>query len=148
MLALAATNFGTVLMFLGIYAATATGKLPEPAFPFLLVLLFLAATLLWVRVEGARGAGMPPSSRVVRWAAALGLSAILSPIRVLMPLFWLFHALPASYGLDVILNRTMFLLVIAMVLTGFVNLAGGAVAVWRFLRGRSRRSASPPEAVL
>jgi hypothetical protein len=148
MLAIAATNFGTVLVFLAVYAATAAGKLPEAAFPPLLVLIFLAATVLWVRVEEARGAGLSPAGRAIRSVAALALSAILSPVLVLMPLFWLFHALPASYRLDVVLNRTMFLLAIAMVLTAFVNVAGGVVAVWRLLRARSRRPASPPEAAL
>ncbi len=142
MLALAATNFGSVLLFLGIYAAAAAGRVPEAAFPPLLVLLFLAATVLWVRVEGARGGRLPPTSRAVRSVAALALSAVLSPVLVLMPLFWLFHALPSSYRFDVVLNRTMFLLMIAMVLTALVNLAGSAIAVWRLLRGRPRPEAT------
>jgi hypothetical protein len=143
MLVLAATNFGSVLLFLGIYAAAAAQKLPESLFPPLLAILFVLATAAWVRIEKSRGAGLSGPQRALRSLAALGLSAILSPILVLMPLFWLFHALPPSFRLDVLLNRTMFLLIIALVLTLLVNVAGGSVATWRFLRDRRSAAVSP-----
>ncbi len=143
MLVLASTNFGSALLFAGLYAVAATHRIPGAAFLPLLVLLFVAATVLWVRVEAARGAGLPPMSRAIRWVSALALAAILTPVLVLMPLFWLFHVLPASAGLDVILGRTMFLLMLALVLTALVNVAGAGVALWRFLRERSRRAAAP-----
>jgi len=143
MLAIAATNFGSALLFAGLYAVVATRKIPGAAFLPLLVLLFVASTALWVRIEATRNAGRPPLSRALRSAGALALAAILTPVLVLMPLFWLFHVLPASAGLDVILGRTMFLLMLALVLTALVNVAGAAVALWRFLRERSRRADSP-----
>ncbi len=146
MLAIAATSFGSVLAFVALYAAAAAGKVPQALFPPLLVLVFATSAAVWVQVEASRSLGLSPARRAIRSVGALALAAIAAPVFVLMPLFWLFHSLPAKYRLDVVLNRTMFLLLIGLVLTALVNLAGGAVAAWRLLRQGSGRRTSRPEA--
>lgn len=147
MLALAAVNAMSVLVFGALYAAAAVRALPEGAFPLALVAAFGAAAALWLRAERARPRGRDPIARVGRIAAALLLAVVAIPVGALMPLFALQTQLPPEAQLDSLIARVMVLLLAAVTLTALVNVAGACVVVaravadrWRAFRGPGDRS--------
>jgi hypothetical protein len=139
MLALAVVNGMAMAAFAAIYGAGALRALSRPAFLAALLVVFVGAVLLWVRVEGQRARGADVVSRIGRGAAGLVLAVLGLPVLVLMPLFALQPHLPADAGLDHVIARTMVLLLIALALLVLVNLVGALVIGGTALARRSAR---------
>jgi hypothetical protein len=140
-LTLAAVNVLAAVVFAGLYAAGGSGRLPSPVFVVALPVAFVAATVLWVRVED-RSVARDLLSRVGR--AVIGLLAVVIglPIVVLMPLFWLESQLPPEAVPALHLGPVMALLLAALVLVVAVNLVGALTAVAVALGRRWRRRAT------
>ena len=107
--------------------------MPQLAFLACLATLFVLVTALWLRVE-AQHRALEPLRRLGRMAGGLVASAIAVPIAVLMPLFWLDGQLPAEAGLRAQRGAVMVVVLIALVLTALVNIAGGLVIGVRSVR--------------
>jgi hypothetical protein len=138
MLALAATNIVSVVLFGVLYATAGARLMSQAAFLLCLVVIFGLVTVLWVRVE-ARHRALEPLSRVGRVAAALVGVLVGVPVIVLMPAFWLDSALPPEAAFTPHLAPLMTLTLISLVLVLLVNVAGAAVAVARgVMRSRLR----------
>ena len=134
--ALAMLGFGTV------YAAAGTRLLGEAAFGTALLLVFLAATALWLRIERLYGAGRRLLGRAVRVVGAFLLCAIAVPALVLMVLFFFREHAPPEVGLEHVIAPAMFLLLASLALTATVNLAGivcaGTLILYRWFRSAGR----------
>jgi len=143
MLALAATNGVGVVLFGVLYAAAGARWLSQPAFLVCLVLLFALVTALWMSVEDRYGRGRGALARLGRVVFGLLVVGLVLPTAALTPLFWLDNQLPAESGLNPVLAPVMTLILIALALTGLVNVVGGALAIARTLVGpRVRRAAA------
>ena len=144
MLALVAVNLLGAVVFAGIYAAGAAGRL-QPAVSLLsLGLAFGGVAALWVRVEQRfRGMGVGPMRRLGRGLIGLLAVVIGLPAAVLMPLFWLEAQLPPEAVAELHLGPTMVLLLAGLALVVLMNVAGGLVAVVMNLRRRWRAGAAP-----
>ena len=140
MLALAATNLAGALLFAALYAAAGARVLPAATFPAALLGLFLLMTILWVRVE-RRHAALDAVRRLGRVAVGLVLGMGVTVIGVLMPLFWIESHLPPEAGLTTLLAPIMSVLLVALVLTAVVNLAGAVASAGLALVRRRRRPA-------
>jgi hypothetical protein len=140
MLPLAAVNAAGVLLFGALYAVPGAQRLPPAAFLACLAVLFVLVTVLWVRAE-AQNRALDPVRRLGR--VTLGLVAVVvgTPALALMPLFWLESRLPAEAGLTPVAATAMATVLVALVLTVLVNLAGGLVVAGRGLLRRRRRAA-------
>jgi hypothetical protein len=130
MLVLAGANVVGVVLFVTLYAAAAAHYVPQPAFLVCLPLLFLLVTVLWVRTE-ARHRALDPLRRIGRIAGGLAIVAIVTPVVVLLPLFWLETVAPADAGVTRVLAPAMTLLLIALALTVLVNAVGGVIVAGR-----------------
>lgn len=139
---LAAVNALGVAVFGTVYGVAAARVLSQAAFVLALVLVFAAAVALWVRVEGAAGRGRDPIARLGRIAAALLVALLGMPALVLTPLFALQGQLPAEAGVDHVIARVMVVLLVALALTGLVNVAG-ALAIGGAALGRRGRGGGP-----
>lgn len=135
-LPLAGIDALAVVVFAVIYGAAGARQLTQGAFVVSLVVFFVALTALWVRVERSARGERDPISRIGRSAAALVLVVIGLPALVLTPLFAVQGALPPTAGLAEVLRALMVLLLISLVLTVAMNLAGGLVLVALALRAR------------
>jgi hypothetical protein len=130
MLALAAANAVGVVLFATLYATAGARLLPQLAFLVCLVTLFALVTAVWVRTE-ARHRRLDVVRRIGRIAAGLALVVVVTPIVVLMPVFWLDAQLPVEAGLRAARGGVMALVLIALVLVVCVNVTGILVAVSR-----------------
>jgi hypothetical protein len=140
MLALAAADAVSVVLFGTLYAVAGARVLPQVAFVACLAVLFLLMTALWVRTE-ARHRRLTPVRRLGRVVIGLLIVLVATPVIVLGPLFWLAEQLPAETGLHAAQAGIMALVLITLVLVVFVNVAGLLVAVIRsVLGGRAVRS--------
>ena len=139
MVALAAANATGVILFGTLYTIAGRRLLSQVAFVACLVVLFALVTALWVRTE-ARHAGLGAPRRLGRIALGLLLVLVATPVAVLAPLFWLDAQIPVEAGLHAARGGIMALLLIALILVVFVNVAGSAVA---FARAALRRPAPP-----
>lgn len=132
-LALGATNALAAVLFGTLYVVAGLRYMPQLAFLACLATLFMLVTALWLRVE-ARHRALEPLRRLGRVAGGLVASAITVPIAVLMPLFWLDGQLPAEAGIRAQRGAVMVVVLIALVLTALVNIAGGIVIGVRSVR--------------
>jgi hypothetical protein len=128
MLALAAVNGVGVVLFGVLYATAGARLMPQIAFVVCLAVLFVLVTTLWVRVEG-RHRALEPVRRIGRVAAGLVIVVLVTPVVILMPLFWLDTYLPPEAGLTPYLAPMMTLVLISLVLVVIVNLVGAVVAL-------------------
>jgi hypothetical protein len=137
-LALAGPNLLGAALFGAVYAAGGARILNQPGFLAALLLAFILATVLWVRVE-RRWVGAGALGRVGRVAA--GLAAVLAgvPVAVLLPLFYMESKLPPEAAGELPLAPVMFLVLVSLALVVLMNLVG-AVAV---LVARGRTPGAP-----
>ena len=126
MLTLAVVDAAAIAIFATIYGAGALRTLSQPAFLAALLVTFVGAVVLWVRIERTRAHGRDPLARLGRIVAGFLLALLAMPALVLMPLFGLQSQLPPEAGLDHVISRVMVLLLIALALTALVNLIGAA----------------------
>lgn len=140
MLRLAGINTAAVLLFAAAYGATATGLLFQGAFLTTLVVLFVALTALWIRIEGSGTGSRDPMSRLGRIAVSFLVVAIGVPGLTLMPLFSLQDQLPREAGVREVIPGVMVILLASLALGALVNVAGVSItvgqAVLRRLRAR------------
>jgi hypothetical protein len=139
-LALAGVNAIAVLLFSGAYVAAGAQLLSQGAFLAALVVLFVAATALWIRTEQHGARGRDVVGRIGRIAVGLVIAAIAVPGLALMPLFALQQQLPEEAGVAGVIPGVMVILLASLVLVALVNVAGIAYltgsAVVRRLRAR------------
>lgn len=138
MLRLAGINTVAVLLFAGAYGATATGLLFQGAFLAALVVLFVALTALWIRIEGSGTGNRDPMSRLGRIAVGFLVVAIAVPGLTLMPLFALQDQLPREAGVGEVIPGVMVILLASLALGALVNVAGVAITVGQVLLRRLR----------
>lgn len=140
MLPLAGINTVAVLLFAGAYAAAATQLLSQGAFVTTLVVLFVALTAVWIRIERSGTRSQDPLSRLGRIAVGLLVVAIGVPGLTLMPLFALQGQLPEEVGVGDVIPGVMVILLASLALGALVNVAGVSFtvgqAVLRRLRAR------------
>jgi hypothetical protein len=141
MLALAAANGVSVVLFGTLYAIGGARMISQQAFVACLILLFVLMTAVWVRTE-ARHRRLDPVRRMGRIVAGLLMVVAATPVAVLAPIFWLDDQLPVEAGLHAVRGGIMALVLIALVLVVLVNVTGIVVAV---LRSVFRRRAVPDE---
>jgi hypothetical protein len=139
MLALAAADAVGVVLFGALYAVAGAGLLPQGAFVVCLVSLFVLVSAVWLRTE-ARHRRLALVRRIVLIGLGLGLAIVATPVLVLMPVFWLDQQLPAEAGLRALRGGIMALVLIALALVVFVNVAGTAVVLVRAALARRNRS--------
>jgi hypothetical protein len=135
MLALAAANGVSVVLFGTLYAIGGARMISQPAFVACLILLFVLMTAVWVRTEG-RHRRLDPVRRMGRIVAGLLMVVVATPVAVLAPIFWLDDQLPVEAGLRAARGGIMALVLIALVLVVFVNVTGIVVAAMRAVFGR------------
>jgi hypothetical protein len=128
-LALAGIDALIALGFALIYGAAGSRWLTQGAFLASLLVFSVAMTALWVRVERSHPGGRDALSRLGRAVLALLVVVVGMPALVLAPLFALQEAAPAEAGLANIIRPSLILLLIALVLTVAVNVAGLGVLV-------------------
>jgi len=138
MLRLAGINTVAVLLFAGAYGATATGLLFQGAFLATLVVLFVALTALWIRIEGNGTGNRDPMSRLGRIAVGFLVVAIAVPGLTLMPLFALQDQLPREAGVGEVIPGVMVILLASLALGALVNVAGVSITVGQALLRRLR----------
>lgn len=127
MLALAAANLVGLLLFATLYIVAGARYLPQRAFLACLVILFVMATGLWLRVE-ARHRGLDPLRRLRRLTGGLVIVLIGAPALLLMPVFWLESVLPEEAGMRPVLAPLMSVMLISLALTVAVNVVGALAA--------------------
>ena len=137
MLVLAAANLLGVALFGTLYVVAGLRYMSQAAFLACLVVLFALVTALWLRVE-RQHRHLQPTGRVGRVVAGLVAVLIAVPIAVLAPVFWLDAQLPVEAGLHTRRGAVMVVVLIALVLTLLVNVAGGVVIAARFVVARGR----------
>jgi hypothetical protein len=136
-LALAGVNAVAVVLFGALYAVAGVCHIPQTAFLACLAMLAVLATSIWVRVE-QRHRDLAPVRRRGRIAAGLVLVVVVTPVLVLMPVFWLDQQLPPEAGFTRLRGPIMALTLIALLLTAVVNVVGGLVVTGRGLARRRR----------
>lgn len=138
-LALAGVNAAAMAVFGAIYGAGALRTLSQPAFVAALLLAFVGAVALWVRVEGRHAHRNDGVARLGRAVGGYAIALLGLPALVLAPMFALGSQLPAEAGLDHVASRVMVLLLIGLGLTAVVNAVGALVAAGAALAGRRVR---------
>ena len=142
MLGLIGTNAVVALVFASRYAGAGTRWMAQGAFLAGVVVFFVAAIALWVRVERAGSGGRDVITRIGRGSFALVVIVVALPALVLAPLLGLQGILPPAAGLADVVRPAMVLLLISLLWTVAVNLVGGAVlagaGLWTALTGRPR----------
>ena len=142
MLGLIGTNAVVALVFASLYAGAGTRWMAQGAFLAGVVVFFVAAIALWVRVERTGSAGRDVITRIGRGSFALVVIVVGLPALVLAPLLGLQGILPPAAGFADVIRPAMVLLLIALLWTVAVNLVGGAVlasaGLWTALTRRSR----------
>ena len=128
MLALAGVNAAAMAVFSAIYGAGALRTLSQPAFMAALLLTFVGAVALWVRVEGLRARRNDAVARLGRAVGGFAIALLGLPTLVLAPMFALQSQLPTEAGLEHVASRVMVLLLIGLGLTAGVTAVGGLVA--------------------
>lgn len=133
------TNAVGVVLFGTLYAVAGTGFMSQGGFLACLTVLFALVTTIWVRTE-ARHRHRDGVARFGRAAFGLAVVLIVTPILVLMPLFWLDTQLPPEAGLRALLAPIMTLVLVSLALVTLANFAGGIVVAGRTLAGWRRPS--------
>lgn len=143
---LAGANGVTVLLLGTLCFLRLSGRIGGPAFVGCLTVLFVLATVFWVRSERRNG-GREPLRRLGGVVGGLLIAVVLAPMVVLTPMFWLHAQLPPEAGFDHTIGLVMASMLMALVLAVLVNAVGGAVVMVRAFvaRGRpARPGASSP----
>ena len=135
MLALAGANAVSVVLLGSLCFVRLSGRIGVPAFVACLALLFVLATVLWVRSE-RRNRRREPLRRLGGVVGGLLVAIVLAPMVVLTPMFWLHAQLPPEAGFDRTLGLVMAAMLIALVLAVLVNATGAIVVMIRALLGR------------
>jgi hypothetical protein len=143
MFALAAVNAIGVVLFGTLYAIAGGRVLSQVAFLTCLVVLFVFATVVWVRTE-ARHRSLGPLRRIGRIVAGLLLIVVATPAAVLAPLFWLDEQIPSEVGLHSARGGVMALVLITLVLVALMNVTGAFVVVGRAVLARLELSRQRP----
>jgi hypothetical protein len=133
-LALAGIDALAAVGFAVIYAAAGSRRLTQGAFAASLIVFFVAMAAVWVRIERSRPGGRDALSRLGRGGLALLMVVVGLPTVVLTPLFAMQDAVHADAGLGDLIRPAMVLLLIALLLTIALNVAGLAVAAVSALR--------------
>lgn len=136
MLPLAGINTVAVLLFAGAYGAAATHLLSQGAFLATLVVLFVALTAMWIRIERSGTRSQDPLSRLGRIVVGFLVVVIAVPGLTLMPLFALQGQLPREVGVGEVIPGVMVILLASLALGALVNVAGVSVAVGQALLRR------------
>ncbi len=144
MLRLAGINIVGAAAFGLAYTLAGKRLLSQSAFWAALVVVFVAGTALWVRVERAQGPRRDVLSRVGRIVAGLVLPILAAPVMVLTPLFFLHQQLPREAGVAETIGRVMFLLLTSLALMVLVNVAGIVSMAGAGLARRLRRNPARP----
>jgi hypothetical protein len=126
-LALAAANTMSLLLFATLYIVAGARYLPQPAFLACLLIVFIMVTMVWVWVEG-RHRRLDPLRRLGRVTGGLMIILIGAPALLLMPVFWLESTLPEEAGVRPVLAPLMSVMLISLALTVAVNLIGSVAA--------------------
>ena len=143
MLVLAGANAVSVVLLGTLCFVRLSGRIGGPAFVGCLMVLFVLATVLWVRSE-RRNRRREPLRRLSGVVGGLLIAVVLAPMAVLTPMFWLHAQLPSEAGFDHTVGLVMAAMLIALVLAVLVNAAGGVVVVVRAFLTRGRPA--PPGA--
>ena len=134
---LAAANAVSVVLLGTLCALHLSGRLGVAAFLACLLILFIVATVLWVRTE-RRHRQLEPLRRLGRVVVGLVIVLVAAPMAVLTPLFWLDAQLPREANFAAVLGVAMAAMLMALVLAVLVNAAGGVVIALGALAGRGR----------
>ena len=141
MLGLIGTDAVVALVFASLYAGAGRRWMTQGAFLAGLVVFFVASIALWVRVERTGSAGRDVVTRIGRGSFALVVVVVGLPALVLAPLLGLEASLPPAAGLADVVRPAMVLLLISLLWTVAVNLAGGVflagAGLWAALTRRS-----------
>lgn len=119
--------------------ARTTGLLFQEAFLATLVVLFVALTALWIRIDGRGTGSRDPMSRLGRIVVGFLVVAIAVPGLTLMPFFALQDQLPRETGVGEVIPGVMVILLASLALGALVNVAGVSFTVGQFLLRRVRR---------
>jgi hypothetical protein len=138
-LALAAVNAVGAAAFAAIYGAAALRGLSQGAFLAALVVVFVALTAVWLRVERTRPGDRDWLARIGRAAGGLVIGLVAAVALVLTPLFALRAGLPAEASDERLISGVMVILLIAMVLVVLANIAGSATLAVLARRARRHR---------
>lgn len=142
MLWLIGTDAVVALVFAALYAGAGSRWMTQGAFLAGLVVFFVASIALWLRVEQTGSGGRDVITRIGRGSFALVVTVVGLPALVLAPLLGLEAGLPPVAGFADVVRPAMVLLLISLLWTVAVNLAGGIVlagaGLWAALAGRSR----------
>lgn len=137
-LALAATNLVSALLFAALYATAGARLMPQAAFLACLAIIFVIVTVLWVRTE-ARHRDLGAVRRIGRVSIGLVIVLLGLPVVVLLPVFWVDTHLSPDVEFTPYLAPIMTLVLISLVLVVVVNVVGMLIALGRaFVAGRRR----------
>lgn len=134
---LAGANAVSVVLLGTLCFVRLSGRIGGPAFVGCLVVLFVLATALWVRSE-RRNRGREPLRRISGGVGGLLIAAVLAPMVVLTPMFWLHAQLPPEAGFDHTIGLVMAAMLVALVLAVLVNAVGAVVVMVRAFLARGR----------
>ena len=129
-LALAATNVVSALLFAALYAAAGAQLMSQAAFLACLGIVFVLVTVLWVRTE-ARHRHLGPVRRIGRVSIGLVIVLLGLPVVVLHPVFWLDTQLSPDLEFTRYLAPIMTLVLISLTLVVVVNAVGALIAIVR-----------------
>jgi hypothetical protein len=129
-LALAATNVVSALLFAALYATAGAQLMSQAAFLACLGVIFVLVTILWVRTE-ARHRDLGLVRRIGRVSIGLVIVLLGLPVVVLLPVFWLDTQLSPDLEFTRYLAPIMTLVLISLTLVVVVNAVGALIAIAR-----------------
>lgn len=137
MLVLAGANAVSVLLLGTVCFVHLSGRIEGPAFVGCLAVLFVLATVLWVWSE-RRNRRREPLRRLSSVVGGLLIAAVLAPMAILTPMFWLHAQLPPEADFQHTIGLVMAAMLLALVLAVLVNAVGAVVVVVRAFLARRR----------
>jgi hypothetical protein len=135
-LALGAVDLGLALAAAVLFALAATDHLAPVAYRVGVVGFLIAGTLLWVRVERAKGRGRGLLRRLTSALGGLVLAVLGGPMLVLTPLFTLAAQIPQEAGFSVVVAVAMESLRFGLLAAGVMTLIGGLASLAAGITGR------------
>jgi hypothetical protein len=128
-LALGAVDLGLALAAAALFALAATGRLAPVAYQVGVVGFLIAGTVLWVRVERAKGRGRGVLRRLAAAVGGLALAVLAGPVLVLTPLFAIAAEIPQEAGFTLVVAVAMESLRLGLVVAGTMTLLGGLASL-------------------